>query len=506
MSGATFDAAAPASSRPPPPTLREETEPIHDPPGESKAVRPTWDKTCSFAQRVDCHYVCGDAGLRHCSCTDRTPTGVVADCLSMEETPDVRAVIIIPTECNHYSDWMSITLVSSLNQLRERFPRTQQFKIARLVSCTVPESPMMTQIADISHVSPLMSPYPGPINTGYAYPPLNKPHAVVDWIINGTGQDIPDDWETVIVDPDFLFTEPIPLMITDPKRPWSATYSVGMHWLFREDPEVKEYCNGECDYLSRRDAELAFDSGAPYAMQMGDLRRLAPWWLNHTERATQEGDKSKAWGVPGGWISEMYAYIMAAMREHLPHSLLKGLMVSMADSSEWSEYIRPALGGNSCALLDGTPTPQGGKLINAAAVFCKGRNPMIIHYCQPYNIAKTHGDQYAYDFYKHEYHNHDWRSNGVLALNCSEEVANSIFERAGPVKLPEHMTPNNPPTLQPIMVGERWPTPEEKEEAIRLRTEFFVWHMYYDIKRALTDWRERFCNGDPTSTVGLPVQ
>lgn len=98
-------------------------------------------------------------------------------------------------------------------------------------------------------------------STGFVYPPLNKPFAIVDWLENGGGRALPDDHEVIICDADFLFLKPLRLGRARRGRPAaSSRYYLGHSWLF-DDSVVRPFCNGHCANVTRSEVDQYYDAG-----------------------------------------------------------------------------------------------------------------------------------------------------------------------------------------------------------------------------------------------------
>jgi hypothetical protein len=379
-------------------------------------------------------------------------------------------VVLIPCDCSAYSDWQSVIVVRSLQHVRRQFG--QKFRIRRLISCNEPERlvPLFRSLGadadedmDVNPVTvALGDPYPHPPMRGFVYPPLNKPHAVSEWLASDAAAGLSNATEIFIVDPDFLFLDRLPLGASRMGEPAaSGTYSIGANWYLAPDSPVRHFCRGECGHPTAVDILERFDIGAPYAIRLGDLRRLTPYWLNMTEEMVLAADLATAWSTPGGWLCEMYAFSMAAMRTNLPHTR----------HHDWMVYVPGHL----------TSVP--------AAV----ATPVALHFCQQYDFSHV-TDAYSAKFNKHDFHDRGER----IVLSCDETtVVNSVFRRHG-WKVPDIFQKVGRPWINGSTA---WPGPmpslpppqSRDVEASFLREQWFLYSIYYHFSLILGEFREQAC-------------
>jgi hypothetical protein len=465
--------------------------------------------------------------------------------------------VIIPTECDAYGDWLSVFAMLSLDRLRRQAlsqalvsaltPGASatdvlddvlqgRFVVRRLVACgdVTRLSADVLATGDGDHLASLVSPYPGPINKGYEYPPLNKPHVVQQYLTVGGGASLPGDHRFLIVDPDFLFVRRLPLtsptgrLLGGTGAPFSATYNIGFDW-FLGKPEVASLCGEPCErWLAEQQAAAAaanpsaselqnratiraagvrgYDVGCPYFLSVSDALAITPHWLRLTEAAVQLGDPSSAWGVPGGWIVEMYAYAMGAMLARRPHSTRLGLMASVWEGPEWQDVVADVQ----------SPPP-------------------ILHYCQAYNVTTT-AEAYvslvpslpslapsliltdsspprrgAFYFQKHDWHE---REGGRVWLACDggSKVEGALRRTTGDVAPPAAIvSPLSPPPLTLNMLASSAPVlPPDYAASLSLslstdatavaladrahrRMLWFSWHMLHGPRTFAAEWRRRTC-------------
>jgi len=490
---------------------------------------------------------------------------VARSALELRDSPTERSAatstgslvtVIIPTECDAYGDWLSAFAILSLDRLRrqalaralvsalspgasasDRLDDVLQgrFVIRRLVACgdVTRLNADVLALGDGDHLASLVSPYPGPVNKGYEYPPLNKPHVVQQFLTVGGGATLPGDHRFLIVDPDFLFVRPLPLtssagrLLGATGSPYSATYNIGFDW-FLGKPEVASLCGEPCARWLAREQERAaaadpsatrlqvqakvrsmgvrgFDVGCPYFLSVADARDITPHWLHLTEAAVQLGDPSSAWGVPGGWIVEMYAYAMGAMLADRPHTTRLGLMASVWEGPEWQDVVSDV-----------------------------SHPPPILHYCQAYNVTTT-ADKYlalapslpeadpslvmgadgreraAFYFQKHDWHE---RVGGRVWLACDggAKVDEALRRTTGRAPLPDAIaSPLAPPSLTDNMIAANSPAlPSELVDSLHLtgtedvnaialadrahrRMLWFSWHMAHGTRTLAAQWRRRVC-------------
>lgn len=164
------------------------------------------------------------------------------------------------------------------------------------VSCSEPETGWIRELVPTTMYSRPMSPHP---KTGYEFPTLNKPTALLAWLDSPEAKALPDDHELVITDPDFVYLNPLPLGKSRLGRPFGGHYRFGSAWLRQQN--IVKHCQGKChDIANDNDAvEQHWVAGPPLFIRLGDFKKIAPHWFNITEQFVFEGDPKGAWEVPG---------------------------------------------------------------------------------------------------------------------------------------------------------------------------------------------------------------
>jgi len=126
-------------------------------------------------------------------------------------------------------------------------------------------------------------------------------------------------------------------------------------------------CGPKCD-ISEKEA-WNYVTGTPTIIHRDDFRELAPIWKTYTELLYNDISIER-----GGWMVDMYGYILASIHLGLKHQVRRELSVTNA---MWDNEWKDITAGH-----------------------------MTIHYCQAVEIGN-------WKFYKHEWQNHE------QMLNCS---------------------------------------------------------------------------------------
>jgi hypothetical protein len=128
-------------------------------------------------------------------------------------------------------------------------------------------------------------------------------------------------------------------------NPIAAQYSSGTDFL----RWANAHCHGACDNVENPE-ELQI--GAPYIVHAKDFKKIVPLWVEAMELIRKHNSEQ------GGWLSDMYAYTIAALRLKIRHKCLPMMVSSPDDDREpW----------NLVDLEDKTPL-------------------FVLHYCQAVKI------------------------------------------------------------------------------------------------------------------------
>jgi hypothetical protein len=307
--------------------------------------------------------------------------------------------IVFSTSCNNYKlDWQSYLLFFLA------FSHNQPGDVTRIVSGCSPEQQKelsklhQERIAIMNerfhiHFTPEYGVVPGVSWQATKY--WNKPFGVKHWLENKFGYRYEgkistpfDDVIVVLVDPDMLFQRPFindfsefPIdhlwsrhVQKNPEsihykvthgHPIAQDYSFGNSWLNAGAKNLSHVVGPDSPVhkVTMEEAQTLYPAGPPYVMTARDMYRVAYHWADFLPRLFDINPK---------FMSEMYAYCMAAAHLGLPHQLARGFMVSnvgMDQGEGWSfmKYVRE----EAC---------QVDKLADKV--------PYVIHFCQRYSIGE----------------------------------------------------------------------------------------------------------------------
>jgi hypothetical protein len=277
---------------------------------------------------------------------------------------------------------------------------------------------------------------------------------------------LPATHQVIIADPDFVFLAPMPLNVSV-DTPASSKYALNVHSVL-PGGEMYKYCGSACDKVSWETLDKYYNVGPPYVMTVAQLRMLAPAWWNLTRTATLDTvDPTVDMSNPGGYLMDMYTYIIAAVQLDLPHRLAH-LMIS--DGKWQNEWV---------LLQDVSPDFV----------------PPVLHYCQRYVVhSEFGGKKLELSWMKHDFHEETKQPLSVSSLNnrgvilsCNPAVADSIWQHGadGPSPLPEHPRP----VITPEMTA-----PTETSEVTEQRMKWILWHLRSGFKDAVRMYRRKLCS------------
>jgi hypothetical protein len=209
-------------------------------------------------------------------------------------------------------------------------------------------------------VAPTRNPHP---ITKDEYAPQNKPFGLRNWndFVGGPH----DDDIVVLTDWDNIYVRPFPLEALTEVRdgfPQGALYGLGMGWATNEiaNTVCPDWCPNKTD--DERNAVGAI--GPPHAWTAHDFRQMLPLWQNYTEWIRSDQTSREV----GGWTSDMYAYMITALRLGYRHTIHASWMLSSSHPYEWDHQR--------------SFTP-----------------PVVLHYCQTYRVGEWHFYKYDISFY-----------------------------------------------------------------------------------------------------------
>lgn len=160
---------------------------------------------------------------------------------------------------------------------------------------------------------------PHPV-TGDAYTPYNKPGLLLQWL-----RDSPDYSYLHIIDPDCVFTQPIPETSVQVGHPLADSI-----WFMEPtDPKGKFILQRHC----QRRIEYAQPLAVPLLIHREDLAMIVERWFE----ATTALRKDKVCGEKWPWVEEMWAYVIASAEYGVNHKI--SLRQSLTDSA----IVRPII-------------------------------------------------------------------------------------------------------------------------------------------------------------------
>eukprot|EP00899_Mesostigma_viride_P013366 jgi/Mesvir1/2202/Mv09847-RA.1 len=222
---------------------------------------------------------------------------------------------VFSTECNNYFDWQSAGVFYSHKKSGQPGP------VTRLVACDANQAKTWKG-ADIgpSYVHPNYAVHPV---TKDVYSPYNKPYSILHWLQN----DPPSTEFVIFMDADMTIRKPlIPRELGAEKgRPVSAHYG----YLVGTKNGLAE------NFLPKEKLKFLDQVGGFIIMHVEDLLKVAPLWLQYTEKVRQ--NPQLYWSIDGSipkdldtgdvyvrrgdppWISEMYGYVFACADAEVKH-------------------------------------------------------------------------------------------------------------------------------------------------------------------------------------------
>eukprot|EP00516_Mucochytrium_quahogii_P007697 CAMPEP_0203756376 /NCGR_PEP_ID=MMETSP0098-20131031/9681_1 /ASSEMBLY_ACC=CAM_ASM_000208 /TAXON_ID=96639 /ORGANISM=" , Strain NY0313808BC1" /LENGTH=343 /DNA_ID=CAMNT_0050648243 /DNA_START=88 /DNA_END=1116 /DNA_ORIENTATION=- len=195
---------------------------------------------------------------------------------------------------------------------------------------------------------------------GTRYVMFNRPTALVKFFQT---EATADDTVYGVLDPDFLFLNPIPSHLVDMVREKKAVagyYGLGPRWTkWGYELCMEKFPNRlDCAKYTTVDSSVSrtsFEAGAPYLMLRSDWQELLPLWLTVMPPTYER--------YYNGMESDMYAYIIASFAIGLEHHLDRSLM-------------RTCMRGDSTSV---------------------GPDNTFIHYCQRFTMYETRGPKYQFN-------------------------------------------------------------------------------------------------------------
>jgi hypothetical protein len=297
---------------------------------------------------------------------------------------------VFSTECSNYLDWQSQTLAYS--------HQVSQFEgmLVRLMSCDdinyrIPQNSYENyHIVRTPNFNTPYIVYGG--DGGDNYSPRNRPNALAYWLNGHASTDkdllLPGENDIIIsIDPDMVFLDNgiHHLESVGNGRGFATRYNLGRDWV---TGWAAPFCGGKCEEGSLRD-DYDPSYGQPIVLTAGDLLPLAVEWGDVLERMR---------GVHDGWLTEMYALIIAARALDMQFTVQNMMIANPEDDEEPWDSAHWAADGDSMGKLLSPPEDGGGGSKDSSAVSVLS----VAHYCIPLSIS-------SFRWSKHDYHDLDIR-------------------------------------------------------------------------------------------------
>jgi hypothetical protein len=334
-----------------------------------------------------------------------------------EVPPSAAAAIHIAfsTGCSAGQEWQSYALFHSILQ------SGQQGHVTRVASGCSDKELQVIQAAHEKTIRP-MSPDRFHLHTtpnfskvlpGTDYNFFNKPFGLRHWMQESLGysstntaqSNINDDTVFIILDPDQLIVRPfVQDYTTEPEfwyprnqpakhtavtrgHPMGQLYGFGTGWmpkvnmsgLFQSSNSNNETASVPYPYdpklWNEKTVQQSFAAGPPYIAVGVDMYQIVNTWATIAVPVYQQTKDH---------LSEMFAYVVAAVLAGLPHQLATSFMVSsvgMGPQEGWP-WIDDAW-----AAVDAAAAAADNNNNNTSIVY--ESQPHIIHYCQRYFLGES---------------------------------------------------------------------------------------------------------------------
>jgi hypothetical protein len=287
---------------------------------------------------------------------------------------DRKVHVVFSTDCSFYQDWQAEVLVYS--HLVHKWPG----RITRIASCGKKDwKPPKISHPNYSVVTvPNFNPN---ITIRDDYAPRNRPHSL-KFVFEKYPKTFNQDDIVFLVDPDQIILRPYSDIGVSRKNPTAAGYSQGTDYLLW----ANRYCSS-CDvkklsWEQMKDLRI----GAPYIIHIQDLMDIVPHWIDIMEGIRRDEAKDKK----GGWVSDMFAYSIAAVKIGLVHRRMSYMVSNVGDNGEPWHLI------------------QNGSVTDPTL--------FMIHYCQAITVKN-------YRWNKHEFKSKD-------LLSCDVDIDSKLFPLA----------------------------------------------------------------------------
>ena len=283
-----------------------------------------------------------------------------------QEAPAIH--LVFSTGCSDYQDWQSYLLFHStlavqqdgmVTRIASGRTEAQQEELQKRFDATI-------HTMSPSHFRLHFTPDYTHLLEGVEYNPFNKALGLLHWLRHALDDniDLYADTAFVVLDPDQVLLRPFVRDYSDqnelwelPEGPRGLGQGQPMAQRYRLDPNFPQWINTtglvNVNQLNATDLESLFMVGPPYMALGADFWPLVEGWARWVGPVHERSGQFS--------MSEMYAYILAALQRNLSHTVGHSFMVS-----------KPGLKGEGWPLL-----------LDAAAPTL----PHTIHYCQPYKLG-----------------------------------------------------------------------------------------------------------------------
>ncbi|XXQ39441.1 Nucleotide-diphospho-sugar transferase domain-containing protein [Plasmodiophora brassicae] len=336
---------------------------------------------------------------------------------------------VMSTQCTPYQDWQVLVAIRSHEMLG--FPGP----IVRLMACNDDEYEPAASSYDKYSVVRVHDYDTGDDYPDDYFPPRNKANNLRDWLAMDGGPD--DDDVIVLIDPDQIFIRHINVGNVVHGHAIASYFVLNENFIDR----ASRFCGDECLPFTKAEDIMRLHVGPPYIQTAGDFRRHAGLWANLTEMIRSVPELREEFD----WLSEMYSYILAALKLGIEHEQLMMMITNGEDPDDpW----------------------------DLARWFAISKEPLVgLHYCQDYAV----GDM---SWGKHTYHDFDIR-------DCNKSA---FFPELNDVSLAELRRLRGLPLVDD---GTR-----SKGELDRIRMAWVYDNVVHVANAAIRGYYEEFCAPD----------
>lgn len=207
--------------------------------------------------------------------------------------------LLVSAQCKAYQDWQSVGVYWSA---KKHWPGVGY---TRLLSC----SPVKRVLYKYHETVPsyLASDWSKHPDTGDDYPPYNRPISIKEYFERG----MPQEEYMIIIDPDTIIRKPLNDIPVSRGKPVAQRYD----YLYNKNALSilgKKFLGTDKDLQPL---------GMPMIIHKEDLARLAPLWLEYTEKIRQDPECKEL----SEWVAEMHSYCLAAAHLKLKHTVRNNL-------------------------------------------------------------------------------------------------------------------------------------------------------------------------------------